>query len=146
MDDANSEAPRTKSCLAFILPSRQFVKNLNRARRSSARTLVEYVLRHRHCREHVGPPDIESEMSDRLRDLGLCQAIVHPDIQVTGQLSDLPGRNQRADRDEAAIARRKAGAEPQVTEQNIRVYCTTPGKIAPNCSPTRWLGPLQLLR
>src|SRR5712671_3975112 len=58
-------------------------------------------------------------MSNRLRDLGLCQAIVHPDIQVTGQLSDLPGGNQRADRDEAAIARRKAGAEPQVTEQNI---------------------------
>jgi len=59
-------------------------------------------------------------MSDRLRNLGLLQAVFHPDIQVTGQLSDLPRRDQRTDRDEAAIARRKSGAEPQVTKQNLR--------------------------
>src|SRR5437879_3825602 len=84
-----------------------------------ARTLLEYVFRHRHGREHVGPPDIEGEMRDRLGDLGLGQAIVHPDIQMTGELRDLARGNQRADRDEAAVARHKVGAQPQVAEQHV---------------------------
>ena len=58
-------------------------------------------------------------MRERLCDLGLRQAVVHPDVDVAGQLSDLPGRNQRADRDEAPIARRKSGPQPEIAEQNI---------------------------
>jgi hypothetical protein len=49
-------------------------------------------------------------MCQGFRDFGLRQPVVHPDVDMAGQLSDLPGGNQRTDRDEAAITRRKAGA------------------------------------
>ena len=42
-------------------------------------------------------------------DLDLGQTVVHPDVDVTGKLRGLPGRDQRADRYEAAVTRRKAG-------------------------------------
>src|SRR6266550_9042188 len=62
-------------------------------------TFLEHVLRNRHCREDVGPANIEGEMGDRLRDLGLYQPVVHPDVHMAGQLRDLPGGDQRTDRD-----------------------------------------------
>ena len=70
-------------------------------------------------------------MGDGLRDLRLRQAIVHPDRDMTCQLRDLTVGDQSADRDEAAVARREIGTQPQVAEQSV-VYCTTPGKVAPN--------------
>ncbi len=41
-------------------------------------------------------------------------------VEVVGNLRDLTGRNERADRDQATIARRKVWPEPQVTKQNVR--------------------------
>src|SRR5258708_5275051 len=77
--------------------------------KASPGPLLEHVLCDGQRRKGIWPAYIEREMRDRFRDFGLCQAVVHPDIQVTSQLSDLAGRKQRADRDEAAVARRKAG-------------------------------------
>ena len=37
-----------------------------------------------------------------------------------GQLRDLSGRDQRTDRDQAAVARRESGPQPQVAEQHVR--------------------------
>src|SRR5262245_5236445 len=84
---------------------------------SLARTLLEHVLGDRHGREDVGPADIEGEMRDRLRRLKLRQAVVHSDIQVTGQLRDLSIRHERADRHQTAIAWCQVRAQPQVPEQ-----------------------------
>ena len=58
-------------------------------------------------------------MCQGFRDLGLGQSVVHPDVDVTGKLRGLPGRDQRADRDEAAVTRRKAGPQPKIAEKNI---------------------------
>ena len=53
-------------------------------------------------------------MRDGLGDLGLRQAIVHPDRDMAGQLRDLTVGDQSADRDQAAVARREMGTQPQV--------------------------------
>ena len=51
-------------------------------------------------------------MCDGLCDLGLRQAIVHPDRDMAGQLRDLTIGDQGADRDQAAVARREIGTQP----------------------------------
>ena len=58
-------------------------------------------------------------MRERFRDLDLRQTVVHADGDVASQLRDLPGCDQRADRHEAPIARRKAGPQPEIAEQNV---------------------------
>ena len=59
-------------------------------------------------------------MRDDLRSLRLCQAFVHRPIEVVGNLRNLAGSNQRADRDQAPIPGRKVRTQPQVAEQNVR--------------------------
>jgi hypothetical protein len=58
-------------------------------------------------------------MRDRFRGPRLCQAVTHRPIEMIGNLSDLAGRDERADRDEAPVARREVGTQPQVAEQNV---------------------------
>jgi hypothetical protein len=58
-------------------------------------------------------------MRDGLGDLGLRQAIVHPDRDVAGQLRHLTIGDQSADRDQTAVARRQVWTQPQVAEQNV---------------------------
>ena len=58
-------------------------------------------------------------MRERLRDLGLRQPVVHADVHVAGQLSDLAGRHQRADCNEAPVTWRQAGPQPKITEENV---------------------------
>src|SRR3954453_18057742 len=70
----------------------------------SARTLLKDLLRDRHRREHVRPADVEGEMGDGFGDLRLRQPIVHPNGDMTGELRDLTGGDERADGDEAAVA------------------------------------------
>ena len=58
-------------------------------------------------------------MRHYLRDLGLSQPIVHANRDVADELPDLTVGDERADRDQTAVARREIGAEPQVAEQDI---------------------------
>jgi hypothetical protein len=58
-------------------------------------------------------------MRDGLGDLGLGKAIVHTDGDMAGELRHLTIGDQSADRDQAAIARREVGSEPQIAEQDV---------------------------
>jgi hypothetical protein len=58
-------------------------------------------------------------MRDGLGNLGLRQAIVHPDRDMAGQLRDLAVGDESVDRDQAAVARREIGTQPQVAEQDV---------------------------
>ena len=51
-------------------------------------------------------------LADLDGDLGLRQAIVHPDRDVPRELRHLTVGDQRADCDQAAVARREIGAQP----------------------------------
>ena len=52
--------------------------------------------------------------------LWLREAIIHCPVEVVGNLRDLTGRNERADRDQTSVARRKVWPEPQITKQKVR--------------------------
>jgi hypothetical protein len=56
---------------------------------------------------------------ERLHDFWLRQDFVEPASHARPQLLWPNHRNQRADGDEAAVARRQAGASPDVAEQDI---------------------------
>src|SRR4051794_31199651 len=75
----------------------------------SAGALFKNLLRNRHRGEHVGPSRVEGEMRDGLGDLGLRQAIVHPDRDMAGQLRHLTVGDQGADCDQASVARGEVG-------------------------------------
>ena len=53
-------------------------------------------------------------MRDDFAGLGAGQAIVHPEREVGGQLRRLAIGDKRADGDEAAVARREIGSQPQI--------------------------------
>jgi hypothetical protein len=48
---------------------------------------------------------------------------------MIGDLGDLTGRDERADRDETAIAGREVGTQPQVAKQDV-------GGVLDECSGT----------
>ena len=58
-------------------------------------------------------------MRNGFRGLRLRKAVIHRPVEMVGNLRDLTGRDERADRDQAPIARRKVRTQPQVPEQNI---------------------------
>lgn len=58
-------------------------------------------------------------MRENFRDLALREAIIHRPVEMIRHLRDLPRRDQRAHRHKAAVARREAGSQPQVTEQKV---------------------------
>jgi len=58
-------------------------------------------------------------MRDDFGRLRLCQAVIHRPIEMIGNLSDLTGRDECADRDEAPIARCEIRTQPQVAEQSV---------------------------
>src|SRR6266487_1542337 len=70
-------------------------------------TLLENLLCDRQCREDIWPPDIEGQMRNGFRGLRLRKAVIHRPVEMVGNLRDLTGRDERADRDQAPIARRK---------------------------------------
>lgn len=56
------------------------------------------------------------------KDLGrlrLRQASIQRPIKVIRHLRDLAGSDERADRDQAPVARREGRTEPEVTEENV---------------------------
>ena len=59
-------------------------------------------------------------MRDDLRRLRARQAVVHGPVQVVGNLGDLAGRDQGADRDQAPVPGGEVGTQPQVAEQRVR--------------------------
>src|SRR5436190_527559 len=91
------------------------------------RTLLEDFPRDRQRREGIRPADVERQMRDDFCGLRLCQAVIHRPVEVIGHLRDLAGSNERAHRDQAPVARRKIGAQPQITEQYIRGILHDPG-------------------
>src|SRR5439155_16428605 len=97
------------------------IRSLRRAGADrSFATLVENILCNRQRREGVGPTDIERQMRDHLPGLRLRKAVIHCPVEVVRDLRDLPGSNQSGDSDEAPVARREAGTQPKVSEQNFR--------------------------
>ena len=85
-----------------------------------ALSLFEHVRHHRQRREGVGPADIERQMRDHFGDLHPREAVIHRPVEVIGNLRNLTGSDQRADGDEAALARRELRAQPQIPEQEVR--------------------------
>ena len=69
---------------------------------------------------HIWPADIECEMRHGLGDLALGKPVIHPNRDMARELRNLTACDERADRDEAAVARRKIGAQPQVAKQHFR--------------------------
>ena len=55
-------------------------------------------------------------MRDHLPGLRLGEAVIHCPVEVVRDLRNLPGSDQGCDSDEAPIARREAGTQPQVAE------------------------------
>src|SRR4051812_24717788 len=86
---------------------------------SLPRPLLDDVLDHGRRRERVGPSRIECEMTDDLAGFLFCQPVIHGPVQMVGDLRDLPGRDQRAYRDEAAIARCEPRPQPEIAEQYV---------------------------
>ena len=77
----------------------------------------------RNGRHRVRPAGIERQMGDDLRNLRRLHAVVERKLQVIRQRDRLIAPDQRGERDDAAIARRKAGTLPHLTEQAIlRVF------------------------
>jgi hypothetical protein len=60
-------------------------------------------------------------MRDGLGDLGLSQAIVHPDRDMAGQLRDLTVGGQSADRDQAAFFGLSARRRPELAARRRRI-------------------------
>ena len=58
-------------------------------------------------------------MRDRFGDLDLRQPIIHPDRNMTRELRHLTIGDEGADGDEAAVARREIGTEPEIAEQDV---------------------------
>ena len=58
-------------------------------------------------------------MGYHLGDLGLREAIVHPDWNMADELRHLAVGDQGTDRDQAAVARGEIGTQPQVAEKDI---------------------------
>jgi hypothetical protein len=51
--------------------------------------------------------------------ISMREPVSHRPVEMIRHLRDLPGRDQRAHRHKAAVARLEAGSEPQVTEQKV---------------------------
>ena len=49
----------------------------------------------------------------------LRQAVIHRPVEMIGNLGDLTGRDERADRGETAIAASEVGTQPQVAKQDV---------------------------
>lgn len=59
-------------------------------------------------------------MGDGFGGLLFGEPVIHRAIEMVGDLLDLAAGDQRSNRDQAAIARRKVRAQPQVAEQIVR--------------------------
>ena len=109
--------------------------------------LREHVFRHHNGCHRVRPAGIERQMGDDLRNLRRLHAVVERKLQVIRQRDRLIAPDQRGERDDAAIAQRKAGALPHLTEQAISAcICRAPAQPSERpCGrgsrpPQRWRG------
>ena len=57
-------------------------------------------------------------MGNYRRSLGLGKAVVQSPVEMADKLLGLTAHNERADSDEAAVARRKVWATPQIPEEH----------------------------
>ena len=80
-------------------------------------------------------------MRHGLGDLGLRQAIVHPDGDVARELRHLTIGDQCADGDEAAVARGEIGTQPQIAEQNVGRVLSPHRRRGPKPAPRCTLEP-----
>ena len=58
-------------------------------------------------------------MRDDLRDFGGLYAFIERKVEIMRHLGGLIARNQRRERDDAAVAEVEAGALPQVAKQDV---------------------------
>src|SRR3954467_12924748 len=89
---------------------------------------VENGFHDRDCGEGVGPAAVEGNMSYDLSSLSAREAVIHGPVEMVRDLGDLARGNQRTDRDQATVTRRKARAKPEVTEEDIRRVLHEPGR------------------
>src|SRR5918999_1500323 len=75
-------------------------------------TFLKDILGHRYCGKNVRPTGVEEQVCEHLRRFLFRQPVVHRPIQVSRKLRDLTGRDQRADSNEASVARREGGTQP----------------------------------
>src|SRR5204863_455505 len=87
--------------------------------RPLTRLLFEHRLRDWHRGERVRPADVEGKMRDGFGNFSLFKAILHAECQVGRELRGLAVRDQRADRHEAAVARRKVGPQPEIAKKRL---------------------------
>src|SRR5256885_12639394 len=112
-------APRMFSPLSNVYFTNSIVAFVAPGRGSLVRTLLEHPLRDRERREDVGPADVEGKVREHLRSLRLREPVIHGPVQVIRDLRHLTGRNERADRHQAPVARQEPRVQPQVPEQDV---------------------------
>ena len=86
---------------------------------SSVRPFVEHVLGHRDGGHGVRPAGVERQVRNDLRRVRLGDTVIHRAVQVIGDLRDLTGCNERADRHQTAIARCEIWTKPEIAEQHV---------------------------
>jgi len=59
-------------------------------------------------------------MSEHLAGLLPRQSVVHRPVQVMGDLRDLSGGDESADRDQAAVRGSEPRSQPEIAEQHVR--------------------------
>ncbi len=72
-----------------------------------------------YCRVRRRPACIESEVNDELDQFVLRDAVLQGPLQVEGQLIRAVERDERRDGDQAPVARRQAGALPDVAKLHL---------------------------
>ena len=71
------------------------------------------------CRHRIGPAGVEGEVCNDLRNLARLDAVIERKIKMKRHLDRLIAGDQGRQRDDAAVARRKAGAFPYVAEETV---------------------------
>ena len=115
--------PSSRFCMVILL---EFVARPVR--------FVEAILASQGCaiaRARRRPAGVEGEVGDGLDDLVAGDAILERLLQVERQLVGPIERDQACDRDQAAVARRQAGALPDIAEQNLSVISRERGAMSP---------------
>jgi hypothetical protein len=78
--------------------------------------LAEDVLRHANRRHGVPPSGVEREMCDELGDLRRLDAVVERQVDVVRHLDRVVARDERGERNDAAVPGSEAGPFPYLAE------------------------------
>jgi hypothetical protein len=76
-------------------------------------------MRDRHGCQRGAPAGIEREVRDDLGNLARLDAVIERELDLLREARGVLARDQRGDRDQAAVARREVGALPQVAGEAL---------------------------